>query len=233
MLPAQNNSNLEKQYTMASAATTLFVLSAIPLAAGSYWFTGKLLARLRHTQDTSKLHAVCFFLLFFAMSTLFVLGSLSTLMRAYNLSTKPVYDAVITGYSSEWHESQSTDPNRRIGTQELMYTAQLSFKDSNGQQVHIANSVQSNSIPVVGEHINVVYEPGDEKAEEKSWRSVLLLIVSSVLLLLLGFALYGCIAFARNQNMRQFMQASGALFAKVVVPAGVVTLLVLLLCAMF
>lgn len=104
---------------MASATTTLFVLSAIPFAAGSYWFTSNFLARLRHTQDTGKVHAICFFLLFFAMSTLFVVGSFSTLKRGFDLATKPTYDAVITGYTSEWLESQSND-GRTIGNKQLM-----------------------------------------------------------------------------------------------------------------
>ena len=206
---------------MASATTTVFVLSAIPLAAGSYWFTGKLLARLRHTQDVGKLHAVCFFLLFFAMSTLFVVGSFSTLKRMYDLATKPTYDAVITGYTSQWHESQSTDPNSNIGNKQLMYTAQLAFKDRNGQQVNIANSVQANSIPAVGDHITVVYAPGDTQAQEKSFRSVLLLGVSVFLLALLGFALLACIAYARNQPMQQFMQLSAIVFGKLLVPGAV------------
>ena len=206
---------------MASAATTLFVLSAVPLAVGSYWFTSKLLARLRHTQDTGKLHAVCFFLLFFAMSSLFIVGSFSTLKRAFDLLTKPTYDAVVTGYTSEWQESQSTDPNSNIGTKQLMYTAQLSFKDNNNQQVNIANSVQTNSIPAVGEHITVVYAVGDEKAQEKSFRSVLMMIVSAFLLSLLGFALLASVAYARNQPMQQFIQLSATIFGKLIVPGAV------------
>lgn len=206
---------------MASTTTTVFVLSAVPLAAGSWWFTSKLLARLRHTQDVGKLHAVCFFLLFFAMSTLFVVGSFSTLKRGFDLATKPTYDAVITGYTSQWHESQSTDPNSNIGTKQLMYTAQLSFKDKDGQQVNIANSIQANSIPAVGDHITVVYAPGDTQAQEKSVRSVLLMLVSSFLLFLLGFALLACIAYARNQPMQQFMQLSATVFGKLLVPCAV------------
>lgn len=208
---------------MASATTTVFVLSAIPLAAGSYWFTSNFLARLRQTQDTGKVHAICFFLLFFAMSTLFVVGSFSTLKRMYDLATKPTYDAVITGYTSEWHESQSND-GRTIGNKQLMYTAQLAFKDRNGQQVNIANSVQANSIPAVGDQITVVYAPGDKQAQEKSFRSVLLLGVSVFLLALLGFALLASIAYARNQPMQQFMQLSATVFGKLIVPGAVLAI---------
>lgn len=208
---------------MASAATTLFVLSAVPLAAGSWWFTSKLLARLRHTQDTGKVHAICFFLLFFAMSTLFVVGSFSTLKRGFDLATKPTYDAMITGYTSEWHESQSNDGST-IGNKQLMYTAQLAFKDRNGQQVNIANSVQANNIPAVGDHITVVYASGDTQAQEKSVRSVLLLLVSTLLLSLLGFALMACIAFARNQPMQNFVNASATLFGKLIVPGAVLAI---------
>lgn len=90
--------------------------------------------------------------------------------------------------------------------------------------MNIANSVQANSIPVVGDHISVVYAPGDKQAQEKSWRSVLLLGVSTILLTLLGFALLACIAFARNQPMQNFVNASATLFGKLIVPGAVLAI---------
>lgn len=126
----------------------------------------------------------------FSISSLFFPFVYIVPQNLYQLWEKPSFDAVITGYHSEWVDQTRTDSNgRSCTTQVLMHTPQLTFMDQNNQQITLDNSIRSTEMPIVGEHIQIVYAFGDHQAQEKSIRSVLLLLCALLMVFLLGFVL--------------------------------------------
>lgn len=207
----------------------VFIVCAAVLGIWSYWLTKQVLNRQQQGQPYGKSTTFFYFLLIFSMNSLFFPFSYWIGKTVYDLSTKPTYSALITGYNSEWVDTESTDSsgNKRRYKQ-LMHTAQLAFTDQQNNQVNIPNSVQSTSVPSVGDHLTVVYAQGDTQAQEKSLRSILLLCAAGFMLFLLGFALLATTAYGLNKNMQSFIRLSGILVAKVIVPVAVLAMFALL-----
>ncbi|HBO72059.1 MAG TPA: xanthine permease, partial [Acinetobacter sp.] len=156
-------------------AGQIFLIVFVILCVWSFALTRLWLKRLADNRESSKLEFAYLFAVVFSISALFFPFSYWVSQAVYDLATKPTYDAKIVSYNSEWVDTERTDSNgRKYRTQTLMHTAQVQFKDQHNKTITIDNSIRSGDVPMIGDHLTVVYKDGDHNAQEKSWRSMLL-----------------------------------------------------------
>ena len=94
------------------------------------------------------------------------------------------------------------------------------FEDNQNRTLVLDNSVRSGDVPVVGDHIQVVYEAGDQSAQEKSWRTGLLFAATLFMLFIMGYILVMIIAYALNRNMEPYKAFANVLIFRITLPLG-------------
>ncbi len=88
-------------------------------------------------------------------------------------------------------------------------------------------------MPVVGEHITVVYESGDHTAQEKSWRTILLFAAALFMLFILGYVLLMIIAYSLKRDMEPYKTFASMLIFKVALPLGTMAMFSMLFYSIF
>ncbi|MDO3664292.1 xanthine permease [Acinetobacter higginsii] len=202
-------------------AGQVFLVVVAILCVWSFVLTKFWLKRLAKNRDSSKFEFAYLFVVVFSISSLFFPFTYWVSQAVYGLATKPSYDATIVSYTSEWVDTERTDSNgRKYKTQTLMHTAQVQFKDNQNRTLVLDNSVRSGDVPVVGDHIQVVYETGDHSAQEKSWRTGLLFAATLFMLFIMGYILVMIIAYALNRNMEPYKAFANVLIFRITLPLG-------------
>lgn len=202
-------------------AGQVFLVVVAILCVWSFVLTKFWLKRLAKNRDSSKFELAYLFVVVFSVSSLFFPFTYWVSQAIYSLATKPSYDAKIVSYSSEWVDTERTDSNgRKYKTKTLMHTAQVQFKDNQNRTLVLDNSVRSGDVPVVGDHIQVVYETGDQSAQEKSWRTGLLFAATLFMLFIMGYILVMIIAYALNRNMEPYKAFANVLIFRITLPLG-------------
>jgi len=112
-------------------------------------------------------------------------------------------------------------------------TAQVQFKDDQNKTLTLDNSVRSGDVPIVGEHITVVYESGDHTAQEKSWRTILLFTAALLMLFILGYVLLMIIAYSLNRNMEPYKTFASTLIFRVTLPLATTAMFAMLSYSIF
>lgn len=202
-------------------AGQVFLVMVATLCIWSFVLTKFWLKRLAKNRDSSKFEFAYLFVVVFSISSLFFPFSYWVSQAVYGLATKPSYDATIVSYHSEWVDTERTDSNeRKYKTKTLMHTAQVQFKDDQNRTLVLDNSVRSGDVPVVGDHIQVVYKAGDHSAQEKSWRTGLLFAAVLFMLFIMGYILIMIIAYALNRNMEPYKEFANVLIFRITLPLG-------------
>lgn len=215
-------------------AGQVFLVVVAILCVWSFVLTKFWLKRLAKNRDSSKFEFAYLFVVVFSISALFFPFSYWVSQAVYDLATKPTYDAKIVSYSSEWVDTERTDSNgRKYKTKTLMHTAQVQFKDNQNRTLVLDNSVRSGDVPMVGDHIQVVYETDDQSAQEKSWRSMLLFAAALFMLFILGFILLMIIAYGMNREMKPYKAFASFLIFRVTLTLGTMAMFAMLSYAVF
>lgn len=202
-------------------AGQVFLVVVAILCVWSFVLTKFWLKRLAKNRDSSKFEFAYLFVVVFSISSLFFPFTYWVSQAVYSLATKPSYDATIVSFTSEWFDTERTDSNgRKYKTKTLMHTAQVQFKDNQNRTLVLDNSVRSGDVPVVGDHIQVVYEAGDQSAQEKSWRTGLLFAATLFMLFIMGYILVMIIAYALNRNMDPYKALANFLIFRITLPLG-------------
>jgi hypothetical protein len=215
-------------------AGQVFLVVVAILMVWSFVLTKFWVKRLAKNRKSSKFEFTYLFAVIFSISALFFPFTYWVSQAVYGLATKPSYDATVVNYTSEWVDTERTDSNgRKYKTQTLMHTAQVQFKDDQNRTLTLDNSVRSGDMPVVGEHITVVYENGDHTAQEKSWRTILLFTAASFMLFILGYVLLIIIAYSLNRNMEPYKIFASTLIFRVTLPLGTTAMFAMLSYSIF
>lgn len=202
-------------------AGQVFLVVVAILCVWSFVLTKFWLKRLAKNRDSSKFEFAYLFVVVFSISSLFFPFTYWVSKAVYGLATKPSYDATIVSYTSKWVDTERTDSNgRKYKIKTLMHTAQVQFKDDQNRTLVLDNSVRSGDVPVVGDHIQVVYEAGDQSAQEKSWRTGLLFAATLFMLFIMGYILVMIIAYALNRNMDPYKALANFLIFRITLPLG-------------
>ncbi|WP_436862301.1 xanthine permease [Acinetobacter haemolyticus] len=195
-------------------AGQVFLVVVAILCVWSFVLTKFWLKRLAKNRDSSKFEFAYLFVVVFSISSLFFPFTFWVSQAVYGLAT-------IVSYTSEWVDTERTDSNgRKYKTQTLMHTAQVQFKNDQNRTLVLDNSVRSGDVPVVGDHIQVVYEAGDHSAQEKSWRTGLLFAATLFMLFIMGYILVMIIAYALNRNMDPYKAFANFLIFRITLPLG-------------
>ncbi|AQV14441.1 xanthine permease [Acinetobacter pittii] len=199
----------------------VFLVVVAVLMIWSFVLTKFWVKRLAKNRKSSKFEFAYLFTVVFSISALFFPFTYWVSQAVYGLATKPTYDATVVSYTSEWVDTERTDSNgRKYKTKTLMYTAQVQFKDNQNRTLTLDNSVRSGDVPLVGEHITVVYESSDHTAQEKSWRTILLFAAALFMLFIIGYILVMIIAYALNRNMDPYTALAKFLIFRITLPLG-------------
>lgn len=204
-----------------TSAGQVFLASVVILSIWSFVLTKFWLKRLAQNRDSNKLEFAYLFAVVFSISALFFPFGYWVSQAVYGLITKPSYDATIVSYTSEWVDTERTDSSgEKYKTKTLMHTAQVQFKDDQNRMQTLNNSVRSGDVPIVGDHIRVAYQSGDQSAQEKSWRTILLFTAVLFMLFILGYVLLMIVAYSLNRNMEPYKAFANILIFRVTVPLG-------------
>ena len=215
-------------------AGQVFLAVVAILSIWSFILTKLWLKRLTKNRESNKLEFAYLFVVVFSISSLFFPFSYWVSQAVYALATKPSYDATVVNYTSEWVDTERTDSNgHTYKTKTLMYTAQVQFKDHQNRVQFLNNSVRSGDVPVIGDHITVVYEAGDHAAQEKSLRSILLFAATFFMLFILGYILLTIIAYGLNRNMKPYAAFASFLIFRITIPLGTMTIFAMLSYSVF
>lgn len=211
-----------------------FIVLFMLLVIWSIWLSRKWIKRSSNGEKAGCLGSGYFFLIVFSISSLFFTFAYVVPQSLYHLWSKPSFDAVITGYHSEWVDETRTDSNgHSYTTQVLMHTPQVTFVDQNHQQITLDNSIRSGRVPVIGEHIQIVYAAGDDHAQEKSLRSVLLQLCALFMVFILGFVLLCIFAYSLGRDMQPYRTVALFILMKIVIPLGTMAMFSMLCYSIF
>ena len=217
-----------------TSAGQIFLVSFFILSTWSFVLTKFWLKRLAQNRESSKFTFAFLFVIVFSISSFFFPFSFWVSQSIYDLTTKPTYDATIVSYSSELVDTETTDSNgHTYRSKTWMHNAQVKFQDNQNRTMILNNSVRSGDIPIIGDHIQVVYEDGDQSVQEKSWRSVLLLAASAFIVFIMGFILLLIIVYSLNKNMEPYKAFAKVLIFRVTLPLAVMTMFSLLSYSVF
>lgn len=215
-------------------AGQVFLVVVAVLMIWSFVLTKFWVKPLAKNRKSSKFEFAYLFAVVFSISALFFPFTYWVSQAVYGLATKPTYDATVVSYTSEWVDTERTDSNgRKYKTKTLMHTAQVQFKDNQNRTLTLDNSVRSVDMPVVGEHITVVYESGDHTAQEKSWRTILLFAAALFMLFILGYVLLMIIAYSLKRDMEPYKTFASMLIFKVTLPLGTMAMFSMLSYSIF
>ena len=149
----------------------------------SLWLARGLVKRQLGTTRGKKAVIVYWFLVIFALNLLFFpfvywLGSM-----AVTQLTGKAYQAEIVSYLSE--EDTCEDDGERYSC--TMHTPVFAFTLEDGRRLELSGDIRSTAEPDVGAMVSVLYAEGASRVNERSMRSIGLLIGGGIMLMVEGY----------------------------------------------
>ena len=136
----------------------------------------------------------------------------------YNVTTLPKYEARVVEVNGRWDRDSK-------GRRAMIYTPIVSFRNANGAEVRLKTDMASGARPDIGEIIRVGYSTGMDVAEEISLSKYMLIGGAGVMLLLIGYFLFGGIYYAMGKNMSRYFVFGKNLVMGFIMPLGMLLLL--------
>jgi len=106
-----------------------------------------------------------------------------------------------------------------------MHTPTVQFISEDGQTVKLETNVASGGRPVIGDHLTVVYAPGDTVAPQISPASIGLLFGATLMLFIMSMLLFAAIQYARGADMAGIKSFSVGFVLRFLIPFGMLFLL--------
>lgn len=187
-----------------------FIFGFLIISFFSIYIEKKWTARLQFSNDspsttltrTKTSHSlfqilICFSLFSISLSTSYILSS-----SIYQTPSGDRYTAEVTRYTSEWVENTDRDSSgNTVTTRTLMHLPYVSFKNQQGVLVNdIPLNISSGREPIIGEQIQISYNPNTYHAFEYSLISLILYSMFSLFNLILLFLSAWIILYSLNYN---------------------------------
>lgn len=158
---------------------------------------------------------ICFSLFSISLSTSYILSS-----SIYQTLSGDRYTAQVTHYTSEWVENTDRDSSgNTVTTRTLMHLPYVSFKNQQGILVNdIPLNISSGREPIIGEQIQISYNPNTHHAFEYSLKSLILYSMFSLFNLILWFLSTWIILYSLNYNTAKFIDFAIFLILRIITP---------------
>lgn len=181
----------------------IFLLCAIFFSVLSYWLAKRMVIRQLGKSQGIKIVVAYWTLVIFFLNILFFPFVYLIGKEIYLLTTQPTFQAETVDFTSQWETCEDDGDTYSC----LMHIPVFQFSLEDGTQIKLPGNIRSESEPVIGKIVNVVYQPDHTSVHELSLRSIGLLAGGILLLLVEGYILLIITAYALGYKIEKLVHA--------------------------